>query len=450
MTLPIAMPTSPRRFRFGVHFGKWCRKWGLGVLSLGIGIIGFSGTALAQAGTVGEAVAATVNDEMISTFDVRQRVRLMVLMSGNRIPESAFPQLQEQALKDLVEEKLKLQEAERLEFEIDPADIEDELTRLAASSGLTMEDLVAELEKQGIAIETLADKFKADLTWQRIVSGRFGPRVRVTDQQIETVHDRLREDSRKEQYLVSEICLPVEDEARVQEIYRAGLQMIEQMRKGVPFDAVARQFSVCATAANGGDLGWVHSGELAPELDRVLQNLEPGAVSVPTPFEGNLYILAMRDKRGAGDKKGEPSYTVTYAGAPLTIGEEAARKAFNKLPLTNACESNSLAIDLGPNIGVTSLPALKESQFEEPFREELAKLGRGEVSKPIAYDGAYHAVLMCEKDEGLGLPSRKQIADRLYSTQLTLLSRRYLRDVERNSSVDIRIDLAETKTALAE
>ncbi len=441
-----------------VHFMTLRRTAHLLLAGLGFGIAGLSSPALGQttpqanihnAPTVGEAVAATVNDEMISTFDVRQRVRLMVLMSGGRVPDSAMDQLQKQALKDLVEERLKLQEAERLEFEIDPAEVDEELSRIAATSKLTKDDLVEELESQGIAIETVRDQIKARLTWQRIVSGRFGNRVRITEQQVDNVYGRLLSDSRQEQYLVSEICLPMEDESKAPEIYRAGLQMIEQMRRGVPFEAVARQFSVCSTAQSGGDLGWIHSGELAPELDRVLANLQPGAVSVPTPYEGTLYILAVRKKRGAGEKSSEPAYSLVYAGVPMSVGKDRAREIFAQLPKTNACESSTLAVDLGPDVQITALPMLRETQIQEVFRPTLEKLQRGDVMEPIAHDGAYHSVLLCEKDEGFGLPSRRQIEERLSAQQLNLMSRRYLRDVERSSSVDYRISVDEEEAPVA-
>ncbi len=54
-------------------------------------------------------------------------------------------------------------------------------------------------------------------------------------------------------------------------------------------------------------------------------------------------------------------------------------------------------------------------------------------------DGSLHMVFVCEKDEGLGLPSRSAIEDRIYSRQLTRIAQQYLRDIERKSMVDIRL-----------
>ncbi|MGV6801763.1 MAG: peptidylprolyl isomerase [bacterium] len=383
-----------------------------------------------------ESVAATVNDHMISTFDVRQRMRLMLLTSGGRIPESAMPQLQQRALEDLIEEKLKTQEAERLEFDIDPSEVSNELGRIAASSRITPQQLEQQLISQGVAPVTVEEQIHARLVWQRLVAAKYRSRVRVSEDEIDDVLDRLRKDSSNEQFLVSEICLPAEDPSKVEEVRQAGMQIIQQMQNGAPFGALANQFSVCSTAANGGDLGWVRSGELTPELDQVLKQMKKGTVSIPTAHEGIVYIFAMRDKRAAATA-GTPTYQIAYASAPLSIGEAAARTAFAKFKKSNACHGGELNIDLGADIGFSTLPPLPASEVEAPFRSVMASLERGETSEPIANGNYYHTMMLCEKDEGLGLPSRAKVKDRLSSQQLSLLSRRYLRDIRRDSSVEI-------------
>ena len=403
------------------------------LLSLGIGA-----SAPAQAQQAGEAVAATVNDAMISTFDVRQRMRLMILTSGGRIPESAFAQLQQQALRDLIEERLKLQEAERLEFSVEQDAIEADFAQIAASVKMTPVQLSQQLLQQGIAPETLKNQIRSRLVWQQLVAARYSRRVRVTDDEVERMRADLREDLQGEQYLMAEICLPIEDPDKSAEIYDAGIQMIGQMRQGVPFEALARQFSACPSSAGGGDLGWVSPNDMPEELSTVVKTLEPGSVSVPTPHDGMMHIMAVRQKRDAA-QGGTASYQLAYAGAPLYVGEATAREAFSKLNQTKACEGQELSVDLGPDIGVTVLPPLPTEAMRAEFRAPVAALERGEISDLIVTGNAYHAVMLCEKDEGIGLPPRNAIEDKLFAEELSLISRRYLRDLERDSSVDIKV-----------
>ncbi len=388
---------------------------------------------------VGTAVAAVVNDHPISTFDVQQRVRLMMATSGAQLSEEALVQMQRQALRDLVEERLKLQEAERFELTIPDEAVDEELARIAASGGGSPEALARDLAQQGIAIETLREKIRAERAWEELVQGRYGPRVNISEGEVEDVLADLREQSQTEQFLLSEICLPLESQAQAEQMRQVGMQMIDQMRQGVPFQALAEQFSACPSAARGGDLGWLRRAEMSPEIAQIVQNLQEGNVSLPVPTQdGMMVMVAVRQKRDAAEA-GEPSYQVAYAGAPKSLGREAAETGFARLKQANPCTGDALSVDLGEGVGVNALPMMPASAFAPQFQPVLADLERGEQSDILESETAFHSVLMCARDEGLGLPSRGQIENRLAAEELDRLSRRYLRDVERDSAVDLRI-----------
>ncbi|MFZ5618553.1 MAG: peptidylprolyl isomerase, partial [Pseudomonadota bacterium] len=270
------------------------------------------------------AVAAIVNDSVITTFDVQQRMKLMLVSGGGRITPQMLPQLQRQALRDLVEEKLKLAEAKEFELSAEENEVTGELRGMAAQSGLTPEQLEQTLKDNGVSIETLKSQIAANIVWPRLVQGRYGKRVRVSDDEVTSTLERMRADATQEQTLISEICIPVPSPDQAQAYYEGGLQLLEQMRKGVPFAVVAQQFSACTTAAAGGDMGWVRAGELPPELDEAVRGLPAGAVTNPIPTDGAFMILAVRDKREAV-KQGEMTWTLAYASTPVSTGRAAAR-----------------------------------------------------------------------------------------------------------------------------
>ncbi|MCA8889557.1 MAG: peptidylprolyl isomerase, partial [Parvularculaceae bacterium] len=258
------------------------------------------------------AIAAIVNDNVITTFDVEQRVNLMIMASGGQLNPQILPQLQNKALQDLVQELLKMQEAHEFELAPDEGEVEAEVRSLAAQNGLSFEQLKDELEKNGVSIATLRKQMAANIVWPRLVQGRYGKRVRVRDQEVDSTLERLREEATQEQYLLSEICIPVPSPEQAQAYYDGGMQLIEQMRKGVPFAVVAQQFSACTTAATGGDMGWVRAGELPDEISQAITELPPGSVTNPIPSEGAFMIMAVRDKREAV-QQGEKTWTLAYA-----------------------------------------------------------------------------------------------------------------------------------------
>ncbi len=400
-----------------------------------------SDEVIPRSGLPAEAVAAVVNDKVITTFDVRQRMLLALISSGGRIPAEAIPQLQQQSLNELIQEKLKIEETQKYDMEFSDRDFQNELAGMAAQFNMTPEGLTQLLESQGVSANSLRDQIRAGVLWPELVQGRYRDRVRVSDNEIEDTMDRMREDASLDQFLVSELCIPVDDPSRAQEYYQAGLQLIEQMRRGVPFSVIAQQYSGCTTAAVGGDVGWVRAGELAPELDSVIRDLPTGAVTNPIPSEGAFMVLAVRDKREA-TVAGEPTFTLAYASAPESIGENAARIAFEKLKNSDACSQRALRIDLGEDIGYALLENVTLDQIDARFSDFVDGLSRGDLMPVISADGAYHTAYVCDKDEGLGLPSRDTLESRIMQRQLSRISQQYLRDLERRAAIDRRLDRA--------
>ena len=385
------------------------------------------------------AVAAIVGNTVITTFDVEQRVRLMVLSSGGRVTPEMAGALQLQALRDLKNEKLKLSEAKNFELAAEPAEIEAELRVMANASGLTVEQLETSFAADGISINSLREQIAANIVWPRLVQGRYGKRVRVSEEEIDAQIERMREDATSEQYLVSEICIPVPSPDAAQTYYQGGLQLIEQMRRGVPFAIVAQQFSACTSAAAGGDLGWVRPGELPEELDQAVRELPVGSVTNPIPSEGAFMILAVRDRREA-KQQGEKTYTLAYASAPLSIGRTQALQSIQKLATAGACVgSGGRRQDLGPDIGVALVEQAKLDDIDPRFQRAIDGLDQGDLSGAIEADEHLHIAYVCELDEGLGIPSRRTVEDRIYGRQLNRISQQYLRDVERKTMVDIRL-----------
>lgn len=397
-----------------------------------------SDEVIALSGVPKESVAAVVNDKVITTYDVRQRMLLTMMSAGGRIPPEAMGQLQQRALRELIQEKLKLQETQKFEMEFSDSDFNNELGGMAAQFNLAPAQLLQALEAQGISAKSLRAQIQAGVLWPELVQGRYRDRVRVSENEIENTMERMREDASLDQFLVSEVCIPVDDPSKAQQYYQGGLQLIEQMRRGVPFSVIAQQYSACTTAAVGGDVGWVRAGELSPELDNAIRNLPAGAVTNPIPSEGAFMILAVRDTREAA-VAGEPTFTLAYASAPESVGENAARLAFDKLKNSDACSQRALRIDLGQDIGYALLENITLDQIDPRFSDHVDGLNRGDTMPVIRADGAFHAAYVCDKDDGLGLPSRETLESRILQRQLSRISQQYLRDLERKSAVDIRL-----------
>jgi peptidyl-prolyl cis-trans isomerase SurA len=265
---------------------------------------------------MGEAVVAIVNDQVISTYDLNQRMALIVLSAGIRPTPEVMEQIQAQALRSLEDERLQMFELKERKVTIEPKEIDAALENIARNGRTSVPALKTQLASAGIGIETLREQVHAQIGWNRLISGMYGRQVRISDSQVQDTLARLASNAAKPQFLVSMIYLPAETPTEIGEAQTAGLRLIEELRKGANFSMIAQQFSAAPSAAAGGDLDWLPQEELKPvELQRAASTMSAGDVAGPITAPGGVYIIALRDKRAGIDPKATSRVTIRQVSA---------------------------------------------------------------------------------------------------------------------------------------
>jgi peptidyl-prolyl cis-trans isomerase SurA len=382
-----------------------------------------------------EAVAAIVNDDVISTFDVRQRANLILLSAGVRSTPEIQQRARAQALRDLVDEHLQLQESKKFDVSISAADIDQRIAQIARANDTTPEQFLQSMSRGGVGVATLRQQIEADTAWQRLMTGLYRTRVRISPIAVRETQARIAASATRPQYLLSEIFLPTEGETNVAEIQSGAQRLLEQMQQGAPFPLVARQFSAAPSAAAGGDLGWLSSAELAPELQSVVERLQPGQVSVPVRAEHGFYILALRDRRA-----GIPAGAATLVGLRQLTAPESSRAQLDRMARrVQGCEGLDAAIRNVPQGLLVDLGEPSEADLSEAMRGRIANVSAGAASPVVVADGQATSIVVCSRTVGgAGVPSTDDIESRLYEQELGRLSERYLRNLRREATIITR------------
>ena len=395
-----------------------------------------------------ESVAAVVNDEIISTYDLAQRMRLLIATSGVQPNEQNLPQFQRQALISLVDEHLQLHELRRVEKQqkiniiATDDEVREELAGMARENNMTVDQFLNVLQQQGIGRETLFQQFRAQMSWQRWIQGRYGSRLRIGDDQIKATEARLAAAASKPQYEVSEVFIDANRAGGMTQAMQGAQQLVAQMQQGAPFPAVARQFSSAPTAASGGDAGWVSPGELPPEVDAVLEQLRPGQLSAPIAVKDGVYIIYLRNKRaGAGAtlvnlKQAAISLPATASAADIAAARE---KLLGVRSAATGCKDFEAAAGKQAGVVAGDLGEAEIADLAPEFRQAAQTLQEGQISEPIRTRVGLHLVAVCGKRASGGAQlTRDQIESRLFGQQLALVARRYMRDLRNSATIETR------------
>ncbi len=401
--------------------------------------------APAARGGMSESVAAIVNDEIISTYDLGQRMRLLIATSGVQPTEQTLPQFQREALVSLVDERLQFQELRRVEREqkIDivasDEEVDQEIAEMAQQNNMSREQFMSFLQSRGIGPDTLRQQIRAQTSWARWIRGRYGSRLRVGDDQITAAQARMTAAAAKPQYQISEVLIDANRVGGMQQAMQGAQQLVTQMQQGAPFPAVARQFSALPTAAAGGDAGWIGQGEMPPEVEQVLDQMRPGQLSQPIPVRDGVYIVYLRDKRAGG---GATLVNLKQAAVALPAGgdEAAARAKLEQLrPQITSCATLEAAAAKVEGVVASDLGEAELADLAPQFRDAAEKLPVGQVSEPIRTGAGLHLVAVCGRRAAGGANTdREAIENRLYGQQLSMIARRYMRDLRNSATIETR------------
>jgi peptidyl-prolyl cis-trans isomerase SurA len=398
--------------------------------------------------SLSESVVVTVNDDIISTYDIVQRMRLLIVTAGIQPTEQNLPELQREAMRSLIDEHLEMQDlrnegkTQKFDLIASDAEVEDEIAQIARSNNTSAAQILAQLAAQGVGAQTFKDQLRAEISWRGWIHGRYGNRLVVGQDQIKAFEKRQEAEASKPQYEISEVFIDAARAGSEAQAMQGAAELITQIQKGAPFAAVARQFSNSPSAANGGQVGWISQGEMPPEVDKALEDLRPGQLSAPIPVKDGAYIILLQDRRAGGAtavvRLEQAAVALSKTATPEEVAAAAA-KLDSMRAKVHGCDDMEGVAAKTPGVVAGDLGEAEVKDLAPAFREAVQTLNIGDVSTPIRTDAGLHLIAVCDKHMGgAGMLTSAQIQDRLYGEELSMISKRELRDLRNSATIETR------------
>jgi peptidyl-prolyl cis-trans isomerase SurA len=313
---------------------------------------------------------------------------------------------------------------------------------MARENNATLPQFKNSLAAQGIGIDTLKEQVRAQSGWQRWVRGRYGSRLRVGDDQVKAEMERIAAAASRPQYQIAEVFIDAARVGGMEVAMNGAVQLVTQMQQGAPFPAVARQFSASPSAAAGGDVGWITAGEMPPEVDAALDQMRPGQLSRPIPVRDGVYIVYLRDRRAGASATTVSLKQVAVAlpqGAPDADVRAAAARLSDIRTRIRGCEGVEAEAARVQGVVAGDLGEAELKDLSPAFRGAVEGLEAGQTSDPIRTNVGLHILTVCGRGSGGGGDvSREQIEGRLYGQQLSMIARRYMRDLRTAATIETR------------
>ena len=387
---------------------------------------------------------AIVNGEVITQTDIDQRVALMAIANGGKIPADELDRLRQQVLRNLIDETLQIQAAKAAEIEVTDADIDKTLKRVAGNVKQTPEQMAEYLKANGSSIRSIRRQIYGEISWRRLQSAKIESGVSVGDEEVKAVIQRLEASKGTQEYRVGEIFLSSTPGNEAQTRANAN-RIMEQLRQGASFVGYARQFSEASTAAVGGDLGWVRPEQLPEQLSAQVRSMNPGQVAMVN-VPGGISIIAVQDVRKvltADPRSAELNLKQISVNFPVGTTRESAEPIVARFAqavqnIGGCGGAEKLAADF--NGEVVQSDGVKLRELPPALQEMMLPMQVGQATRPFgSLEEGVRVLVICGRDEiDPSMPTSETVLAQLTEERVNMRARRYLRDLRRDAVIDFR------------
>ena len=368
------------------------------------------------------AAKIQVNNSVITQFELDQRAKFLgVLKFADNHSELAQTQL--------IEERLKQSEAEKLSISASDFEIEDALTRFASRANLTVKEFNKELKRIEIYPDTFRSYVETEVIWQKLVNKKFGAQSSVSNLQLQ----RAKSISKFEdtiQVLLTEIIIPFSTDDRSEKENLANL--LKQIRSKEEFSNAAQKYSKAPTATVGGRVKWQNFDRLPGIIKPLILGLSPGQVTEPIMLTKAIALFQLRDIR-----------EIKTDRTQLELLDFVKVKSDLKYLLfvqDNFHNCSDLEAIIGDQTEVTlTRKKLLSDEIPNTLVPVLDNLDQNE-SEIIVEDGQSQLVIMCERNNQLNSTAQTLEQDKnvLQSNRLKHLARSFLETLKDNARIVIK------------
>ena len=373
------------------------------------------------------SAAYSVNDSIITHFDISERVKLLRALGGQS------RNIQQDAIDQLIDDRLKLRAARTFGITISDASLARGLAGVAASQNTTAEALWAKARARGVSRQAYDDYYTAQLIWRDLVQRRFRQAADPTSVELNNAIN-VAAAVTQQTILLGEIALPFAERGEEATIAFAE-RLVRDLNNGASFENAVKNFSRSRTAANGGQIGWLSPERLPAAIAAKVTGLLSGQVSDPVRVSTGVIILKVLASRTVSSAL-QKTVSVEYAVLDFTGQSDAFSSATRMQRGLDECSAaRSSAADFGPLSGLFGPTSVNNVPTD--IAVSLARLMPGK-SEVITNGDSVLLIQLCDRTTDLSEPVKTQLSNNLFGQKLGKLAEGYLLELRRTAIIEKR------------
>lgn len=357
-----------------------------------------------------DSVIAVVNDSVITTSELNSQVdilRQQYLIKNIPMPKEEV--LRKQVLQHLIDVDLELQLAKQNNVVIDNAELDSTIAKIAADNHVSLSDMRAEVERQGMTWKTYRENIRKEIVISRIQQKAVGHEITVTPKQVDDyLKTSVHQDKTQLTYHILNIVIPLPEEPTPEQLKSArqkANQILAKIGKGDDFSQLAIAESSGEFALEGGDLGERHLAELPEIFANEVVNMRAGQVKGPLRTGNGFQLIKLVSIGGNNENhqvvKTHVRHILLKQDASTT--PEEARKQVNNIhqQLKSGKDFSLMAkqysLDVASATKGGDLGWVSPGELVPEFEKAMNELPLHQVSKPVKSQFGWHLIEVLER-----------------------------------------------------
>ncbi len=402
-----------------------------------------------------DSIVAIVDEDVVLRTELDRAMQNILSQYAGR--EAQLPPrdvLERQVIERLVLLKLQVARAESSGVRVTSQEVDQALANIAGQNGISMDQLNAQLTRDGSTVEEFRASVRDELLVQKLRQRYAQTRVSVSDAEIDAAMEAQQAGGI--QYHLAHILVALPEGATPEQIKTAqgkidGIKSLLD-RGEMDFAAAAVRYSDSPNALEGGDLGWRGGDEIPSAFVQMVSQMSPGQVSDPLRGPSGFQLLQMVESRDASQDANAQTVTQYKASHILVRVDDQTSDAEAKAKidtlaarLAGGADFAELAgqesQDLNSKVRGGDLGWFNADAFGLEFGGQITRLGDGEVSEPFRTATGWHIIKRTgsRQTDVNAQNKRNQIAETIGRRKLEDEWNRYLRELRGEAYVDIRV-----------
>jgi peptidyl-prolyl cis-trans isomerase SurA len=314
-------------------------------------------------------LAAVVNGYKITYDELGKYYRSQTQGSAEKPDEEQVTLMKLNLLRELIDNQIMLQRAERLGLMAVDSDVDAKLTELKAP--YTQEEFEKQLKSRGMTVDEMRNELRRTLSIQKLFNKEITSKISISDAEVRASYEANKANfnlPEPQVHLAQILVTPIpdpqvhnlrNDKANNEEEARKKIQMLEsRLKNSEDFGTLAQNYSEDPNSApNGGDLGFVPQSALEKadaELRRVVALLRPGEISAVVHTPQAYRIIKVYSREPAGQREfSDPRVQQTIRETLLNRKDQLLKAAYYEVARNEAQVQNYLAQDIAAEAGKT-------------------------------------------------------------------------------------------------